>query len=449
MTDMTEGKPAKLITRFAIPMLLGNILQQMYNIVDSIVVGNFIGKEALAAVGNSFVVIFLLVSLFAGAATGAVILISQFFGSKQNEKLKLAVDTIYIGMIFASIIISLAGVAAARPFLRFMHTPAGDTMEMSATYLQTVFAGSVLMFGYNVNTAILQGVGDSKSSLLFLAIATAVNIALDLIFVTVFDMGVFGVALATVIAQGVAFAFGVWYINRKVKLFKLFSRNMKFSGKVLLQMFQIGLPAGIQNVLFSVGTIILQRLVNSYGSAFMAGYGATNKVDAFVFMPIVSFATAVSAFVGQNIGARRLDRVKQGVRSAVIISVGIAVISSVLVMIFGRYLLMAFTQDADVLRTGTEFIKRLMPPYFLLAIIFMLNSAVRGAGQSVIPMIATLISLLGARVPLAYLFDHLGGKYNIFWCYAAGWLVGVLIIVPYYLSGHWKKNAFRFLDERK
>ena len=194
---MTEGNPAKLITRFAIPMLLGNILQQMYNIVDSIVVGNFIGKEALAAVGNSFVVIFLLVSLFAGAATGAVILISQFFGSKQNEKLKLAVDTIYIGMIVASIIITVAGIAAARPFLGFMHTPEGDTMEMSATYLQTVFAGSVLMFGYNVNTAVLQGVGDSKSSLLFLAIATAVNIALDLIFVTVFDMGVFGVALAT------------------------------------------------------------------------------------------------------------------------------------------------------------------------------------------------------------------------------------------------------------
>ena len=209
---MTEGNPAKLITRFAIPMLLGNILQQMYNIVDSIVVGNFIGKEALAAVGNSFVVIFLLVSLFAGAATGAVILISQFFGSKQTEKLKLAVDTIYIGMIFASLIITVAGIAAARPFLHFMHTPEGDTMEMSATYLQTVFAGSVLMFGYNVNTAILQGVGDSKSSLLFLAIATAVNIALDLLFVTVFDMGVFGVALATVIAQGVAFAFGVWYI---------------------------------------------------------------------------------------------------------------------------------------------------------------------------------------------------------------------------------------------
>ncbi|MGI5173062.1 MATE family efflux transporter [Treponema sp. OMZ 840] len=447
MTDMTTGNPAKLITRFALPLLLGNVLQQTYNIVDSIVVGNFIGAEALAAVGNSGIVIFLLVSMFAGVGMGAVILVSQFFGSKQHEKLRTAIDTIYIGMLAASILITAAGIATARPFLRFMHTPEGPTMEMSATYIRTLLLGTALSFGYNINGAILQGIGDSKSSLLFLSIATLVNIVLDLLFVAVFDMGVFGVALATVIAQGVSFVFGVWYINRKIKIFRLFSRRMRFDYRIFMQSFQIGLPAGIQNVLFCVGTIVLQRLVNGYGPAFMAGYSATNKIDMFVFMPIVSFANAVTTYVGQNIGAKNLGRVKEGVRSTIVISVGISIVMSIFVTLFGRHLLMAFTQDTDVLKTGEEFIKRLMPGYFLLAIIFTLNSAVRGAGESIIPMLSSLISLLVARIPLAYLFDYFGGRYNMFWCYGAGWLVGTLIIGPYYLSGRWKRKAFRFVEE--
>ncbi|WP_428769556.1 MATE family efflux transporter [Treponema sp. HNW] len=447
MIDMTTGNPGKLITRFALPLLLGNILQQTYNIVDSIVVGNFIGSEALAAVGNSGIIIFLLISMFAGIGMGAVILVSQFFGAKQEEKLRTAVDTIYIGMSVAALIITLCGIGAAEPFLRLMHTPEGATMEMSVTYVRTIFLGTAMSFGYNINASILQGIGDSKSPLLFLSIATVLNIVLDLLFVTVFDMGVFGVALATIIAQGTSFIFGAVYINRKIKIFRLFSHRMRFDSRILLQSFQIGLPAGIQNLLFCVGTIVLQRLVNSYGPAFMAGYSATNKIDMFVFMPILSFANAITTYVGQNVGAKNLDRVKEGVRSALIISVSTAIIMSILVTIFGRYLLMAFTQDAEVIKTGEEFIKRLMPGYFLLAIIFTLNSTVRGAGETFMPMLASFVSLLVARVPLAYLFNYIGGRYNIFWCYGAGWFAGSLIIVSYYLSGRWKNKAFRFVEE--
>jgi len=447
MIDMTTGKPATLIARFAMPLLLGNILQQTYNIVDSIVVGKFIGAEALAAVGNSGIIIFLLISMFAGISMGAVILVSQFFGAKQEERLRTAIDTIYIGMIAASVIITAAGYLTADPFLRLMHTPEGATMEMSLTYVRTIFLGTAMSFGYNTNASILQGIGDSKSPLLFLSIATVVNIVLDLVFVTVFDMGVFGVALATVIAQGTSFIFGVVYINRKIKIFRLFSHRMRFDSRILFQSFQIGLPAGIQNVLFCVGTIVLQRLVNSYGPAFMAGYSATNKIDLFVFMPCLSFASAVTTYVGQNIGAKNLERVKEGVRSALIISVGTALIMSILVMLSGRYLLMAFTQDAEVIKTGEEFIKRLMPGYFLLAIIFTLNSTVRGAGESFMPLMSTSVSLLIARVPLAYLFNYIGGRYNIFWCYGAGWLAGTFIIGSYYLGGRWKKKAFKFVEE--
>ena len=444
---MTEGKPIRLISRFAFPMLLGNLLQQAYNIVDSVVVGNFVGKEALAAVGNSFIVMLLLVSVFTGIGIGASILIAQFFGSGQKEKLQSTVDTLYIAMVVGAAVITVSGIVCARPFLNLMNTPQGDTMEMSALYLKTMFAGTFVSFGYNINNAILQGVGDSKSSLLFLSIATVINIVLDLIFVTVFDMGIFGVALATLIAQCVAFLFGVWYINRTITLFRISLRHIKFDMRVLSRCIRIGLPAGVQNALFSIGTVVLQRLVNGHGSAFMAGYSATNKIDTFVFMPLLSFANATSTYVGQNIGAKKLDRVKQGVRSTLFISIVLSVSISILIMVFGRYLLMAFTHDEEVLHTGQEFIMRLMPGYFLLAVIFILGAAVRGAGKSLMPMVITFVSLIIVRVPSAYLFNYISGKYDIFWCYAAGWLAGALIITPYYLSGRWEKDAFRFVSE--
>lgn len=447
MIDMTEGKPIRLISRFAFPMLLGNLLQQAYNIVDSVVVGNFVGKEALAAVGNSFIVMLLLVSVFTGIGIGASILIAQFFGSGQKEKLQSTVDTLYIAMVVGAAVITVSGIVCARPFLNLMNTPQGDTMEMSALYLKTMFAGTFVSFGYNINNAILQGVGDSKSSLLFLSIATVINIVLDLIFVTVFDMGIFGVALATLIAQCVAFLFGVWYINRTITLFRISLRHIKFDMRVLSRCIRIGLPAGVQNALFSIGTVVLQRLVNGHGSAFMAGYSATNKIDTFVFMPLLSFANATSTYVGQNIGAKKLDRVKQGVRSTLFISIVLSVSISILIMVFGRYLLMAFTHDEEVLHTGQEFIMRLMPGYFLLAVIFILGAAVRGAGKSLMPMVITFVSLIIVRVPSAYLFNYISGKYDIFWCYAAGWLAGALIITPYYLSGRWEKDAFRFVSE--
>ena len=444
---MTEGKPIRLISRFAFPMLLGNLLQQAYNIVDSVVVGNFVGKEALAAVGNSFIVMLLLVSVFTGIGIGASILIAQFFGSGQKEKLQSTVDTLYIAMVVGAAVITVSGIVCARPFLNLMNTPQGDTMEMSALYLKTMFAGTFVSFGYNINNAILQGVGDSKSSLLFLSIATVINIVLDLVFVTVFDMGIFGVALATLIAQCAAFLFGVWYRNRTITLFRISLRHIKFDMSILSRCIRIGLPAGVQNALFSIGTVVLQRLVNGHGSAFMAGYSATNKIDTFVFMPLLSFANATSTYVGQNIGAKKLDREKQGVRSTLFISIVLSVSISILIMVLGRYLLMAFTHDEEVLHTGQEFIMRLMPGYFLLAVIFILGAAVRGAGKSLMPMVITFVSLIIVRVPSAYLFNYISGKYDIFWCYAAGWLAGALIITPYYLSGRWEKDAFRFVSE--
>ncbi len=441
MIDMTKGSPAKLVIRFTIPLLLGNVLQQMYNVVDSIVVGNFVGPDALAAVGNSFIIMFLLFSLFAGVGAGATILISQFKGAGNKEKIQITVDTMYIFMFIGGSLIGIVGFIFTPFFLDLLNTPQGIISEMSTTYLRMVFLGTLSTFGYSMNNAMLQGLGDGKSSLLFLAIATIINIILDLVFVVVFGMGVFGVALATVVAQSFAFLFGIIYINKKTTIFKIAFGKMHFSAEILKKSLTIGLPTGLQNVLVSVGVMVLQRLVNRFGADFMAGYSAAAKIDSFVFMPIMSFSMAMTTYVGQNIGAKKMDRVKQGVRSTLIIALSMSIVLSTLAIVFGDILLRAFTQDADVIFVGEQYMRRIMPCFPLLTIIFVLNASVRGAGETVVPMLCTLVSFLGARVPSAYLYTHFFDEYTMFWCFGTGWLVGVCIVVPYYLSGRWKKKS--------
>jgi putative MATE family efflux protein len=441
MTDMTVGKPLSLVFRFSLPLLAGNVLQQMYNMVDSIVVGKFVGKEALAAVGNSYIINFLLISLFMGIGLGATILISQFYGAKQHSRVKETVDTMYITLLVTGAVVTVIGFFIAEPLLRLMNTPEGITLDWSIQYLQILFLGTIFSFGFNINSGILQGLGDSKLPLLFLSIATILNIILDLVFVAAFGWGVFGVALATIIAQAFSFLFGIYFINKHVDAIKISLRHMRFNQSILFQSVRIGLPAGLQNMLFSMGTMVLQRLVNGYGPAFMAGYSSVGKIDTFAFMPLTSFATAVTTFVGQNVGAGKMDRVKHGVRATLLLAGTVCIVISVLVIIFARFLLMAFSNDEEVLRTGVEFLNRLMPPYILLAILFVINSALRGAGNSFIPLLSSIVSMLVFRVPLAYFLNSHFGKYEMFWCYGIGWIGGVIIACGYYYSGRWKQKA--------
>jgi putative MATE family efflux protein len=441
MTDMTVGKPLSLVFRFSLPLLAGNVLQQMYNMVDSIVVGKFVGKEALAAVGNSYIINFLLTSLFMGIGLGATILISQFFGAKQHSRVKETVDTMYVTLLVTGAVVMVIGLLIAEPLLKLMNTPEGTTLDWSIEYLQILFLGTIFSFGYNINAGILQGLGDSKLPLLFLSVATILNIILDLVFVAGFGWGVFGVALATIIAQAFSFLFGIYFINKRVDAITISLRHMRFNKSILFQSVRIGLPAGLQNMLFSMGTMVLQRLVNGYGPAFMAGYSSVGKIDTFAFMPLTSFATAVTTFVGQNVGAGKMDRVKSGVRSTLFLAGTVCIIISILVIVFARFLLMAFSSDEEVLRTGVEFLHRLMPPYILLAVLFVINSALRGAGNSFIPLLSSMVSMLVFRVPLAYFLNAHFGKYEMFWCYGIGWVFGVLIAAGYYYSGRWKRKA--------
>ncbi len=440
MITMTEGSASRLILKFSIPLIAGNVLQQMYNLVDSLVVGNFVGKEALAAVGSTFILNFLLVSLFSGLSVGFTIVISQFYGSGNTEKVRSAVDTAYITALLGAVPVTLLGVIFTRPLLALMNTPAGITMEMSSAYLTILFAGTAGSFGYNLNAGILQGLGDSVSSLVFLAIATVLNIVLDLVFVVAFGWGVAGVAWATIISQAVSFILGTVFIVRKLKLTTLRPDDLRFDAKILKECTRIGLPGGFQGMLFSIGTMGIQRLINGYGPVFMAGYSISSRIDSLAFMPIASFSTAVITFTGQNVGAGRLDRVRRGFTVTQLMSGAVCIATSVLLIVYARFLMSLFSPDPEVIGIGAEVLYRLMPAYILLSVLFITNSVLRGAGESIVPFVAALTSFLFLRLPAAYLLDHFFGKGEIGWCYGIGWVFGLAVAMPYYFSGRWQRR---------
>ncbi len=438
--DMTQGTPWRLILKFTLPLLVGNILQQLYNIVDSMVVGNLIGIDALAAVGTTFPIIFLINSLFMGIGMGASIIISQYFGAGDAHSVKKSVDTIYVSMFIAALPVTLLGLLISRPLLVLINTPA-DILQLSTTYMQIIFIGTLASFGYNINSGILQGLGDSRSPVTYLAIATVTNILLDLLFVGVFSWGVAGVAWATVISQVIAFAFGLYHINRHQSMFRLSWHGLIYDRAILFDSIRLGLPAGIQNMMFSLGTMVMQSLINSYQAVFMAGFNGANKIDSFAFLPMLTFSTAITTYVGQNIGAGRIDRVKHGLRSAMWMSLIVCVLICGLILVLAGPLMRMFTQDQAVVAAGEQYLYRVVPFYFLLAALFLLNGTLRGAGESVIPLLASMASLWLARVPLAYWLAAAFGRDNMFFSFPLGWLLGLLIVIPYYIKGRWKNKS--------
>lgn len=440
--DMTTGDPKRLILSFALPLLAGNILQQLYNMVDSMVVGNFAarGTDALAAIGTAFPVIFMITSLFMGVGQGATIIISQYYGANDTRGVKRAVDTAYVFLFAVSIPVSIIGILISRPMLILMKAPP-EILSMATTYMRIIFIGTLASFGYNINSGILQGLGDSKRPLLFLAISTVVNIVLDLVFVIVFHWDVAGVAWATIIAQLLSFLFGVYYINKKGDHFKISFKNLEFDREILKESIRIGVPAGAQNLLFSIASMALQGLINGYGSAFMAGFNGANKIDSFAFLPLVSFSAAVTTYVGQNVGAGRMDRVNKGVKSTLWLSTIISVAMAIIVVPLGGVFMRLFNQDPVVIDAGVQYLNRVLPFYFLLGAIFILNGALRGAGESFVPMIGSMISMWLARVPAAYILAHYFGGANLYFSYPIGWVLGIIIAAGYYLKGPWREKA--------
>ncbi|MEG1874483.1 MAG: MATE family efflux transporter [Angelakisella sp.] len=440
MTDMTTGSPLRLIFFFSLPLLAGNLFQQLYNMVDSMVVGRYVGDAALAAVGTGFPIFFMLSSLFMGVGSGATIIVSQYYGAGDMAGVRKTVDTIYTGMMVGSIPLTISGLLLSGPILHLIRVPA-DAFPMAHLYLLIIFGGVMGTLGFNINSGILQGLGDSKTPLIFLSIACVINVVLDLGFVLIFDWGVAGVALATIIAQFFSWIYGTIYINKKYPEIKVHPFSMHFCKHTFAKLMKLGIPIGVQQALFAVGIMALQALVNSYGSDFMAGFNGANKLDTFVFMPIQSFATAATTFVGQNIGANRMERVDHGTKVAIKLSMWVSVGVGILLLLGGRAMMHLFSPSPAVIDAGWAYLVRIVPFYWMLACLFLLNSIMRGAGDIMVPMLSSILSLWLARVPSAYLLDHFFGRDNMFFCYLFGWIVGLAITLTAYLRGNWRKKC--------
>ena len=438
--DMTQGSPTRLIVAFSLPLLLGNVLQQLYNMVDSIVVGQFVGASALTAVGTGFPIIFLLASLFIGFAMGATVMIAQYIGAGDKQSVARTVDTIYSALLAAIVPLSLLGVVLTTPLLTLIRVPV-EAFDQARVYCIVVFLGGIGSLGYNVNAGILQGLGDSKTPLLFLAVASVINIVLDLLFVLVFRWAVFGVALATIIGQACSWIFGIFYINRKYNFLHIRLFQIRVDRKLLGQIIRLGVPSAIQQCQFSVAILIMQALINGFGNDFAAGFTAANKIDTFAFMPIESFSIAATTYVGQNMGAGRLDRVQTGTRRALVLGTLVCLAMSAVVLPLRRPLLMLFNREPGVVAAGEAYLLRALSLMFILAMMFIMNGVLRGAGATTVPMVASIISLWAARIPVAYALAYFFGPEEIYWAYPIGWALGLLICVVSYCRGRWKDKC--------
>ncbi|MCY6484907.1 MATE family efflux transporter [Clostridium aestuarii] len=440
MKDLTKGNEAKIIFYFALPMLIGNVFQQFYNTVDSIIVGRVVGKSALAAVGTSFPIIFLLVSLIIGVTMGSTVLIAQYYGAKNIKKVKSTIDTAYIFMFVASLVMSIIGIVFSESILKLMNTPA-DILPQAKSYLNIMFIGLIAMFGYNSISAVLRGLGDSKTPLYFLILSTGINIVLDLLFIYIFRLGVNGAAWATVIAQGCSFVFGVYYLNKNHRIFKLNVRKMTFDKQIFKLSLKIGLPTGIQQMLFAIGIGALQALVNGFGENTMAAFTAASRIDSFATMPIMTFGTAISTFVGQNIGANKIGRVKNGFKVTVIMSAVFSLFITLVMFLFGDMLVKLFNTNPQVIAIGLDYLRIISTFYVVLAVMFVINGVLRGVGDTMIPMIVSILSLWIIRVPVAKVLSTRWNSPNgIWWAAPVAWTVGLLLTIIYYMSGKWKNK---------
>jgi len=440
MLDLTVGNERNLIFRFALPMLAGNIFQQLYNIVDSVIIGNYLGKEALAAVGASFPLIFVLISLIIGLSMGATIIISQYFGAKEFKQITKTIDTLFIFLFFTSIIISVVGIIFSGAIFRLIDVPE-EVLPLAKSYFNIYIGGIILLFGFNGTAAVLRGIGDSKTPLYFLIIATIMNIFLDILFIRVFNWGVEGAAYATLISQGGAFITAVIYLNRTHSIVNFSLIKLKFDKEIFKKSMQIGLPSGMQQTFVALGMLALLRIVNIYGTATLAAYTVAGRIDMFAALPAMNFSAALTTFVGQNIGAKKIERVKNGFKAALLMTTLISLSVSLLVILFGKELMGLFTKDPDVILQGANYLLIVSSFYVVFSFMFVSNAVLRGAGETLIPMIITLLALWIIRLPSSYLLSLEFQESGIWWGVPAGWIFGAVLSYYFYKKGNWKNKS--------
>lgn len=436
-TELLEGSIWKGIVSFAIPIFLGNLFQQLYNTVDSLIVGNFLGNDALAAVSSSGSLIFLLVGFFNGIAVGAGVVISQYFGAKDYENLKKAVHTDVAFGLAAGILLTMIGMFLAPQILVWMGTPS-SVLPNSIVYFRTYFAGSLAFVMYNIVMGILQAVGDSRHPLYYLIFSSIINVALDLLFVGVFHWGVASAALATAISQAASAILCFVRLVRTKEVYQVKIREIRFHANQLRQIIGIGLPSGMQNSIISLANIVVQSNINQFGVLAVAGCGVYSKIEGFAFLPITCFAMSLTTFIGQNLGARQYDRAKKGATFSVVSSVLLAEIVGIIVYFMIPNLAAKFAKSPNVVEIATRQAHVEALFYCLLAFSHCIAGILRGAGKSMVPMFVMLASWCMIRITYITITVHFIPQIEvIFWAYPLTWSISSIIFLIYFLKGNW------------
>ena len=447
--DMTQGAPWKRIMEFAMPMLLGNLAQQLYNTADSVIVGIYVGDNALAAVGSANPIMFLLLALFVGISTGAGIVISQRFGARDREGLSIAIGNCITLTALATVVIMLLGAAITRPMLELLDTPA-SIIDWCTEYLLIFFWGIAGFFFYNMLSGILRGLGDSFSALLFLLVSAGLNVVLDLVFVARFNMGVPGVALATVIAQGISAVLCALKLMRMREIFDLNRRTLKLIPREAMNILRIGIPSGITQAIMATAGMVVQTLTNSMGEMVIACNVIIMRVDGFAMLPNMTFGQALSVYTGQNVGAARFDRVHKGVKQGSIMALVTSAVITLVLLLFGRYLFDIFTDTQALIDLSVKMMQVLAVGYVCISVTQVLGGVMRGAGDTMTPMWISLISTILLRVPTAYIMAALtktpeypqGHPVSIFTSLLVSWSLGMVMSIVVFAMGRWKKKMY-------
>lgn len=440
--DMLNGNIAELILLFFLPILCGSLFQQLYNTVDAIVVGNFVGKQALAAVGGSTgTIINLLVGFVVGLASGATVVIAQYYGKHETEGVEKGVYSSMFLAISLGFVLTIGGIILTPWMLHLLNVPA-DILDYSITYMRIYLVGTIPSLIYNNGAGILRAVGDSKRPLYFLIASCITNIILDILFVVIFQWGVSGVAIATTISQIVSACLTLRVLSHTTESYSFHINKLTFDKDILLRIIEIGFPVGIQSCLYSLANLFIQSSVNSYGTDTVAAYTAFGKIDALFWNTSGALGQAVLTFCGQNFGAGKIDRVKKGIRIGIFIYfIGAGTIS--LVCYFGGdFLYHLFTQDTEVIRIGMDILKFICPLWATFCFVEILSSSIRACGDSLIPMIITAIGIGAFRIgwilfyPSTTIFDTLI-------CYPISWVMTSIFFLVYYIQGGWLKKSLK------
>ncbi len=436
-TLMTEGSIWKKIIAFAIPLFLGNLFQQLYNTADSLIVGNFLGSNALAAVSSSGNLIFLMVGFFNGIAMGAGVVIARYYGARDIDRVQKALHTTIAFGITAGILLTVIGVVMAPIILVWMGTPE-DVLPNSVVYFRIYFCGSIAFVLYNIFVGILQSVGDSRRPLMYLIISSAVNVVLDLLLVAVFRFGVGAAALATIISQFVSALLCFRHLLRAPEDYRVSVKKIRFHIPLLRQIISNGLPAGIQNSIIAFANVVVQSNINSFGKMAVAGCGAYSKIEGFGFLPITCFALSLTTFVSQNLGAKQYERAKKGARFGILCSIIMAELVGIIINVFAPALIAAFNNDPQVVAFGTAQARTVTLFYFLLAFSHCIAGILRGAGKSTVPMLVMLCCWCVIRVTYITVIVHFIPVINvIFWAYPLTWTLSSIVFLIYFLKADW------------